>query len=67
MSTLTVKRKEGFLVRDPETGEELGDTPREVPFNTFWWRRISRGEVIEVTNGIKKAEEKKPPNKEVSK
>jgi hypothetical protein len=47
----TLKAKAGFIVRDPDSGEELTDKPITVEMTPFWWRRLSRQEVEEVKSG----------------
>jgi hypothetical protein len=56
-----LKAKPGFIVRDPETGQELTGELK-VEMTPFWWRRLDRKEVEEVVE-LKPIKTQKEVNK----
>lgn len=45
--------KKGMIVRDPITKIALPEEGKEVEINSFWLRRLSSGDVVEVKSEIK--------------
>lgn len=44
---LFVRPGPGLIVRDPETKAPLPAEGREVPLDTYWFRRLQDGDVVE--------------------
>ena len=47
--TLHIKPATGQRVRDPLTGQLLNVSGETKPSNSYWWRRLQDGSVVEVT------------------
>lgn len=47
--TVTLKPAEGRRVRDPATGEPLGEAGAAVVLTPYWRRRLDDSDVVEVT------------------
>ncbi len=56
--TLMVKpANAGDLIRDPITRKPLPPEGAEVPATIHWFRRLNRGEVVEIVNEKRKGKE----------
>ena len=66
MSTIKVKPKEGYIMRDPETRIPLPPEGAVVPRNNFWIRRLVAGDVSEVKSVSPPPKKKKETPKETS-
>jgi len=53
----TVKGKVVKMVRDPVTYEALKVAGEIKPRNSYWLRRVSDGDVIEVSTAVQKKEQ----------
>ncbi|CAB5645904.1 DUF2635 domain-containing protein [Providencia hangzhouensis] len=54
MTEIYIKPTEGLTVRDPETYQPLSIKGEKKPRNTYWLRRLKDGDVVHITQEVKK-------------
>jgi len=65
IETMHVKPNPGHLVRDPETREALPPAGKEVPWSTYWRRRLLDGS-IQASTPPAREEDKPAPGTSVA-